>query len=187
MKTKLFVSLLVFGMVISFQNCGGVKFTNGAASVANAKLVPMATETPVSGSVVDPGTSSSSIVDNPPPPPSTQVGNHTDDTSDGGCAKGGDKNSDDDNRKKMDEQDDSKDLVACILDGPGKSIKLGLIQDHFAGDQSVANSVCISRHACLDLVSKKFDVKEAEDGRGYCNGNPNVIRLDDKEVADLLQ
>lgn len=78
------------------------------------------------------------------------------------------------------------DLVACILVDHGKSLKLGLIEGELAGGNSVAQSVCISRTACLDKVSEKFEVLGAY-SRGYCKNNPNVVRLSDEEIDELLK
>lgn len=77
-------------------------------------------------------------------------------------------------------------LVACILVDHGKSLKLGLIESELAGGTSVARSVCISRTACLDKVSEKFEVLGAY-SRGYCKNNPNVVRLTDEEIDELLK
>ncbi|MGE3760011.1 MAG: hypothetical protein AB7H97_19745 [Pseudobdellovibrionaceae bacterium] len=76
-------------------------------------------------------------------------------------------------------------FVACILDGPGKSIKLGIMSDKLDGVNSVAESVCVTENACLNLVSASFKVKGVED-RGYCKHNHNVRRLSDAEVKTLL-
>jgi len=90
-------------------------------------------------------------------------------------------------RVSEDEDDDgSSEYVACILVDSGKSLKLGIIQGDAIGVNSVAQSACVTRHGCLDLVSKKFQV-EGTYGRGYCDHNPNVVRLDDQHLAELLK
>ena len=92
---------------------------------------------------------------------------------------------DSDSASKDDSSDDD-DLVACILVDHGKSLKLGFVADKLEGVNAVAESVCISRHACLDIVSKAFPVEGAYE-RGYCEHNPNVLRLKDAEVEALIK
>lgn len=86
--------------------------------------------------------------------------------------------------KKSVEADDGQ-LVACILVKNGKSLKLGLSDSELVGDTSAASSVCISQTACQQLVPQKFDVEGAY-VRGYCNKNPNITRLSDAQVQELL-
>lgn len=85
-------------------------------------------------------------------------------------------------------RDDSKtsdhDFVACILVDHGKSLKLGLIGTDAGGVHSVAESVCVTRSACLGEVAKHFQVEGAYE-RGYCEHNPHVRRLSDSEVKEL--
>lgn len=76
-------------------------------------------------------------------------------------------------------------LVACILPGPGKSVKLGLVNGSLAGVNGVSSSVCISKAECLGDVSKAFGVSAAYD-RGYCKHNPMVQSLSDAQVKKLL-
>lgn len=75
--------------------------------------------------------------------------------------------------------------VACILDAPGDSLKLGLITQQLGGVNAVAQSICITAGECLGPVTKYFKVKEA-DFRGYCGHNPNVLELDNMQVDKLL-
>lgn len=74
---------------------------------------------------------------------------------------------------------------ACILNGPGKSLKLGLVASSLKGVHPVSSSVCITENACLQIVSQKFSVKGSY-ARGYCKGNPHVVRLTDAEVQSLI-
>jgi len=76
--------------------------------------------------------------------------------------------------------------VACILDGSGKSVKLGLnAEGHLAAVNSVADSVCVTAHACLNMIAPSFNAQAAVD-RGYCGNNPNVSELTDAQVQQLL-
>lgn len=167
MRLSIIVSLGV--MIVSFQNCSKASFSSSGGTLAKASDVLV----PVDG---DPDSA-------PPSPPkdnhgqsgnqNNQAGNHQCDHSD--AEAGTDK----------EDANNKSDLVACILDGPGKSIKLGIMSNKLDGVNSVAKSVCVTEHACLDLVSTAFKVKGVED-RGYCKNNPNVVRLSDAEVKGLL-
>jgi len=87
--------------------------------------------------------------------------------------------------KNQCEEDAPSDLVACILNGPGKSVKLGLVSGALAGVNGVSSSVCISKSECLGDVAKSFGVTGAY-VRGYCGNNPNVQSLSDAQVKTLL-
>lgn len=77
------------------------------------------------------------------------------------------------------------DLVACVLVDHGKSSKLGMVGGALIAVNAVSESVCVSSHGCLDLVSAKFNVQGVYE-RGYCANNPNVTRLSDSALASLL-
>jgi len=79
----------------------------------------------------------------------------------------------------------SDDVGVCILEGNGKSLKLGLAGSHLAGVKAMASAVCVSQKACLELVPQKFNVQASYD-RGACGGNPNVVILTDAQVQALL-
>lgn len=72
-------------------------------------------------------------------------------------------------------------LVACILEGPGSSVKVAFGSAGLSGQNRVEKSACMSENACLNLVSKILPVKSAE-RRGYCDHNQNVISMTDAEV-----
>jgi hypothetical protein len=89
----------------------------------------------------------------------------------------------------QEEQDEhscgDKEFVACILEDHGKSLKLGIVSQDADGVHAVAESVCVTRKACLTQVAQAFAVEGAYK-RGYCDHNPHVRRLSDQEVKDLL-
>ena len=70
---------------------------------------------------------------------------------------------------------------ACILEGPGLSVKAALYSNAFRGQNPVAQSACMTESACLKTVSKILPVKMAV-RRGYCKQNPNVVSLTDQQV-----
>lgn len=83
-------------------------------------------------------------------------------------------------------------LFVCILDGPGKSVKLGqVIGAAPAGQNPVPAVLCMSENACLNIASQVFTVKGPE-FRGYCklkNGqphNPHVNAITDAALQKLI-
>ncbi|MBK7890757.1 MAG: hypothetical protein IPJ84_07895 [Bdellovibrionales bacterium] len=84
------------------------------------------------------------------------------------------------------EMEDADHSYVCILQGPGKSVKVGIVSDLLGGGSSAAASVCMSKRACLELMSQKFAVKAAEK-RGYCPAkNPNAVNMSDAEIKAKL-
>jgi hypothetical protein len=92
---------------------------------------------------------------------------HGDIHSGGGesCGGGDDNKYGGDHHSNLASKNESEDdeLVACILEGNGKSVKLGIVSDSLDGVNAVSQSVCVSRKACLELVPEKFNVKGADD------------------------
>lgn len=71
----------------------------------------------------------------------------------------------------------------CILEGPGKSVKLGLRPSALAGGTSADQAVCMSQNACLNIASKAFSVKMA-DRRGFCKqaGASGRVSMSDAQM-----
>ncbi|MCB0363297.1 MAG: hypothetical protein KDD35_11270 [Bdellovibrionales bacterium] len=94
-----------------------------------------------------------------------------------------------DNQSDVEEESDNprgRDGFICVLDGPGKSVRLGLIDNVLSQNDQTPRTVCLSKFACEELVSEKFYVKAAEP-RGYCpDKNPHVISLTDEQIVDLI-
>lgn len=153
-------------MIVSFQNCSKTSFSSQDGALAKASdevLVPVDT---------DPDSVEADEDEDAPAPPKrghSQCQNRH-------------PSSEDPNEEQAEA---SSEFVACILDGPGKSIKLGIMSNKLNGVNSVAKSVCVTENACLNLVPTAFKVKGVED-RGYCKNNPNVVRLSDAEIKGLL-
>jgi hypothetical protein len=172
-------------MIVSFQNCSKASFgpSEGTFSKSSSDvLVPLADD----NSFTDPDIGGSNqLGDN-----SNQY-NENNQSNEPNQQVGQDENSNQetaDNEHQCSREytrNNSGEFVACILDGPGKSIKLGIMSEKLDGVNSVAESVCVTRQACLDLVPTMFKVKGVET-RGYCDHNPNVRRLSDAEVKTLL-
>jgi len=165
MKQTWMIAIGLFMVLVGFQNCAETKFGGTASGSEKGQLVDMNLD---QDDIIpdNPQTPPNPPPDDKKPPkepptnPETPV--YTDDDDDNG-----------------------DDLVACILVKHGKSVKLGYVQDSLEGVNSVAQSVCISRAACLEIVPSLFEVEGAYE-RGYCKGNPNVKRLSDQEVQDLV-
>lgn len=172
--TRVFAISSLFITLIAFQNCAKTNFTDSSpGSLDKASLTPMD---------LGPGEENMANVDDPSGDAEGSINQNSDPSH-----VHGNPNKDNPSAPAESESSDSPSgLVACILIDHGKSLKLGLIQDKLDGVNSVAQSVCISRSACLIDVNKVFPVEGAYD-RGYCAHNPNVVRLTDAELAALLQ
>ncbi|MGE0529652.1 MAG: hypothetical protein AB7G93_08460 [Bdellovibrionales bacterium] len=73
----------------------------------------------------------------------------------------------------------------CILEGPGNSIRLGLVSEGLSGKHGTPSVLCMSKSACLEIASQAFPVKSAKVSNGYCKdegGNPHVIHITDAEL-----
>lgn len=66
-------------------------------------------------------------------------------------------------------------------------MKLAQQDGALAGQNAIPKVVCMSTHACADIVSAEFVVKGPE-LRGYCktNGNPHVSHLSDAQITALV-
>lgn len=181
-------------VALSFQNCAEVKFSDGA------ELVPKPIDDDIrDGLDIDP--------DDPDTPPAPGPGDKDKD-SDKDHDRDRDHDADDDgdvrrppgqNRPPVGVRPpvmprpghgsgDGQNFV-CILEGPGKSMKLGLIDNELRAKRATPSSVCMTKHACLNLVSQRFGVKSAKKV-GFCKGNgapkAHTIRLSDDEILELL-
>ncbi len=101
---------------------------------------------------------------------------------------------DDDDRDHSDDDDDDDYRTTatgasfvCILDGPGKSIKIGHRSADLAGGNAADSAVCMSENACLGIASKVFSVKQAE-RRGFCEQAiaSGRVALSDAQVEEAV-
>lgn len=154
--------LIAAGLLVvmtGFQNCAETEFSSGSgAPVEKGSLVELGSEDVADGSLdqLNQKEPKKSCQDKKKQTPDSQA-----------------------------EGESQSGLVACILNRSGKSLKLGYVGMSLSGVMSVAQSVCISPDACLNIVSQKFQVEGVYD-RGYCNHNPNVTRLSDAEIQALV-
>jgi hypothetical protein len=114
--------------------------------------------------------------------------NNTDDPADPTVGKHDDKTPPvRQNEEEPQDDGDGDGLFVCILAGPGKSVKLGIHEGVLAGQHGVGHDsvLCMSRKACLEIASLKFQVKGPYK-RGYCKepgGNPHVRNISDADLA----
>lgn len=75
----------------------------------------------------------------------------------------------------------------CVLEGPGRSVKLNYVSGQGAySDQSPVDAACMSQNACLNVASQAFPVKAAEK-RGFCGSSKSGrVRLSDREVEEAV-
>ena len=163
-------------LVMGFQNCAKTTFGSSSGEDLSSKgslaAIPLdAEDGSVNGQISQPSESMPPSVPMPPSDDKKKDPKNYEVTTD-------DSSSDDNS--------EDSDLVACILVDHGKSLKLGFVADKLEGVNAVSQSVCLSRHACLDIVSKAFPVEGAYE-RGYCEHNPHILRLKDAEVDALIK
>jgi hypothetical protein len=161
---KLIISMMAGGLLLFFQNC--------------SDAVHFASETGAMLTAVDQDETDNNET---LPDDDGDGGGDGGDSDDGDGDDGGDKG---DDGGKCDHSKKGE-LVACILKGPGKSMKLGLVEQGLGAVNAVSKSVCVTPKGCLEQVSQKFEVIGIGE-RGYCAGNPNVVQLSDEELAALL-
>lgn len=172
MSKKYILATLVLSTAVFFQNCSGVSFQDAN----EPKLISKA------GTMLD---NENQVTDGedttPTEPPTTEL---VDEELDPELVD----NESDPEEPIVDDPvvEDSGELnFICVLNGPGKSHYLHLIEGGFENAVSTPKAVCTSRTACEDIVSQAFEVKEAK-FKGACKNNPHVVRLTGEEISSLL-
>ena len=175
----LLIFLGVFGVILTFQNCSPVKFDGGQQAAA---LFP--TEDP-SANIGDGGGL-------PLNNPSADVGDEGPGTNGGDSASNPHPNSSDDVTNPgghcgSDDATNSLDQsYVCILDGTGKSQVVGYIDSQLLAQNSTPYSVCMSKDACLNIVSKKFPVRGPA-YRGYCKkGRAHTVTMSTEQLQEII-
>jgi hypothetical protein len=190
MKARIVVTVLATTLLLAFQNCSEVSFGPASGSllakIDTDEVVAMADgdedapgdEVP-GDDVPAPGDDDNGGEDITPPGeelPGDDVADNDDD------APGDDVPGDDVPGDDVSEVAQGAMNYICILAGPGKSVRLGISNDALQANGRTPATVCLSQHACLDIVSQAFDVKSVEK-RGYCpNKNPHVVPLTDAQI-----
>lgn len=176
-------AILIVGMaflITGFQNCQEAKVSSSESSLSekSGQLIAVTADDPedASGSVVQEDEEYVGNDDTDPTPGPGMSGGAP--TPPGQCKK----NCNNGNGNGQPNKSDG--YYVCILEGPGKSVKLGLSDTGLGGQNPVPGVVCVSRKGCLEIAAQVFEVKGPE-FRGYCKepgGNPHVGRLTDAEL-----
>lgn len=160
-------------LMMGFQNCQPAKVS---ASDSSSKLAPLTqndVEDTADGAVAQEGEDPAAPVDpvDPIPPTNPPTSENPPGKKPPKTPPGGGANA------------DGSGQYVCILEGPGKSVKLGVLND-LGGQHKIPQVLCMSRAACLNIASQAFEVKGPE-FRGYCklpHGNPHVVHVTDAEL-----
>lgn len=204
---KFFVLVAMVTMMVSYQNC-----SNSMSFDASEQLVAKVGEEDDSNTydgVIDEIADSMPTPAQPLPegpvaqpprvpdtryPPIARDPDHDDDDHDhdrDGRHDHDDKDCDKKKDKDKDYADDdeksSNAKYVCVLDGPGKSIRLGLSSAGLSDNTSTVNDICMSKRACEEVVSKAYTVKSAEK-RGYCgdSNRADIVQMSDAQVDEAI-
>lgn len=207
MRNLIGVSLLVGVMVVGFQNCQNAKMST-TGNESSASSLGQVTPVDVNDNDINTPPPTEPPPANPPPtttpndpPPTTPPGHppgtppkdpkHPKDPKYPTCEN-------DDHNDHADDSDERE--YVCVLDYPGKSVKLGIDKhDNFVEDPGLGNIhntakhstkqrvLCMTKSACLNIASQKFDVVSAE-FRGYCkhHHNKHVVHISDSDLQKKI-
>lgn len=181
---RIVIALALGVLLMGFQNCQKAAIS---AADSQSKLTPVVQNDPedVSGTLEQPATPEDPVDPNAPPvevPPAPPAGPGN------GNGNGGNPNAGHNGNSS-----DYTGNYVCILEGPGKSVKLGMSTEGvLRGQNKIPQVLCMSKNACLNIASQAFGVKGPY-FRGYCKlpqHNPHVTHITDAElqtkVDDLL-
>ena len=73
----------------------------------------------------------------------------------------------------------------CVLEGPGQSVLLGYLDEALSASGNTPDTVCTTKRGCEEIVSQKFNVKEAVE-RDYCDHNKHVVKTDEATLRLLI-
>jgi len=191
----------VAALVVGFQNCGRVEFAGIDSLPVSAVDVgegvpdlpskdPQVPATDPEGPEVP---STRSPVAQLPDQPDDSDGRKDDEDCDDkkddkDSSKQADKSDDDDKKSDDDsvKQPTSQHAYVCVLKGSGKSLRLHASQGQLSSSTGTPREVCMSKNACLNIVSQVFEVKMAKSA-GFCpDKNPHVVELNDDEILQLV-
>ena len=77
-------------------------------------------------------------------------------------------------------------IYKCVLNGPGEKYSLNYINEKFVSETSTPQTVCLSKQACEEIVSKAFDVKYAKEHQP-CISNKHTIQLSESEIEAIIK
>ena len=205
---KAIFSILALGaVVVLFQNCEANRsFTsNGKLQKSSGESVDLddVELTTFDAGDEDEGNTDAESPDgddgmdtgNSQEPDSNNQANNGNNESENDSEGDGDDSSDDNSQETADtpegEEDDSEEprfgQYICLLDGPGRSIRLGLVESKAAAQHGVPSSLCMTKFACETLVAEKFKVKMALESVQCEKKKAHVIHIDDAGLSTLLE
>lgn len=158
-KVDLLLLVVIFVVMATYQNCSKVDFTPAEAGLAKTD------------------TGGNQNFDN-----EDEINNDQEVTGTGDGDGGGEVQPVPSNLS-----DSANGSFICILEGPGKSTKVGYRDEVLAAQNKTPKVVCMSEYACRELISRKFSVKSVGQ-RGFCpKRNPHVVPLSDAAIAELVK
>jgi hypothetical protein len=132
---------------------------------------------------------------------STTAGNYNEDDDDDEVAEYDDEEMDKENDDVTSSEDGEKgkkicmrhgekilanEVGICIVEGPGQSNQISLVNDSIVVNNETPRSVCMTAFACRKIVDGKFRVVTLK-RTGFCkNGSADSVRLSDQQVKDLM-
>ncbi len=177
MRQLAFYSLVLLITLIGFQNCSEVNFEE-----LQGKLVAQDLETNSNDPLGDNECNLLGTNCDPLPPGCEEGDPECDNQVPPPVNCEADASCDDPPPPPVVDEPNSGRVYVCILEGPGKSQKLSF-DNALMSDKSTPQTVCLSQHACLNIVSAAFVVKAAV-VRGYCPAkNKHVIEITDEQMA----
>jgi hypothetical protein len=184
---KIMLGLAAVGLVIAFQNCSnGASFQSAGDLVAKAdggSADPATDGVNAGDGATGPAASPTPVVTAPNYPPKDLPGTlppgHTGDDD---C----DRDDHGHHHEHVQGHNKSDMQFVCVLEGHGKSVKVGLLNKSLVGQNGTPSDVCMTENACLNIIAKKFSVKSAEK-RGFCkNKSAHVVTMTDVEIEASL-
>ncbi|MES2767694.1 MAG: hypothetical protein V4596_00995 [Bdellovibrionota bacterium] len=167
---KILSFVLLALVLIGYQNCG--KKMDFASNSSGVGISEDTTLQPIEDTSDD-DSAEGPDVEYPEEPPTEQIVDHPSNNSQGNDNQNG-------NSSRSDQ------VYICILDGSGKSQRLGLSNNQLVTVGSTPLTVCTTKRACLEFVSKKFNVVSAE-YRGFCKENKgHSQQVSESEILTLL-
>jgi hypothetical protein len=74
----------------------------------------------------------------------------------------------------------------CVVEGPGQSNQISLVNDSIVVNNETPRSVCMTAFACRKIVDGKFRVVTLKK-TGFCkNGSADSVQLSDQQVKELI-
>lgn len=177
-RRQIFAIVALSVVVFNFQNCSEMQF-----SEESGKIVALDTNDYGDGSdILPPPAEDEGVPPGEVVPPKEEVPPVVVNDDDKDCK---DKNHEHDKKEHAKEPKYDGELVYhCILDGPGKSVRAGYINEALGNNGRTPDSICTSKAGC-ELIGEYLPVKEISVS-GTCKNNPHVIHLTLQQINSLV-